>query len=67
MEENVKNTENTEKTESTAKKFSLGVKNCENDIIAVINRYNFNPTISRLILTEILRILESAEQSIINE
>lgn len=53
--------ENMENSTKSIRNLTADVKSCENDLIAVINKYNFHPTISRLILVEILRVCEAAE------
>lgn len=55
MEENKENI-------SSAKKLTNDVGKCEKEIINIINSYNFNPTITRLIIVEILRLCESTER-----
>lgn len=47
--------------ENKKKDLSEIVKSYENDIISVINKYGLHPTITRLVLLEILRIIEGAE------
>lgn len=59
--------EENKKIISNAKKITSDVNKCEKEIIDIINSYNFNPTISRLIIVEILRFCEATERNFLNQ
>lgn len=56
--------ENKEEIENV-KNLTKDINKCENEIINVINSYNFNPSISRLIIIEILRLCENSEKQLL--